>query len=254
MPKPRVSYELYYWPEIQGRGEFIRLALEDAGASYRDVAREPRGMQAMLRLLRDADAGAQPFAPPFLRSGKLLIAQTGAILDYLGARHGLAPASPAGRYAVLQHQLTLADFVGEVHDTHHPLGVGLYYEQQKAAAKTRSQQFVTERMPKFLLYFERLLERNRSGRQRFLVGNQCSYADLSLFQVFEGLRYAFPRALTRLSRKLPRTAELHARVAQRPRLAEYLRSPRRIPYSEQGIFRHYEALDIVPAGKARSTA
>ena len=35
-------YELHYWPRIQGRGEFVRLALEQAGAEYVDVARGPK--------------------------------------------------------------------------------------------------------------------------------------------------------------------------------------------------------------------
>ena len=246
MPKRSNTYELYYWPGIQGRGEFIRLALEDAGARYVDVAREPGGMRALERMLKapEASASAVPFAPPFLRSGKLLIAQTSAILHYLGPRLGLAPATAAGSLAALQYQLTLADWVSEAHDTHHPIGVSLYYEDQKAEAKRRSQDFREERIPKFLSYFERVLAH---GGKRYLTGARCSYVDLSLFQVVEGLRYAFPNALARAARKAPRVREHHDRIAARPNLAAYLASPRRLPFNEQGIFRSYPELDSTRA-------
>jgi glutathione S-transferase len=242
MPK---TYELFYWPGIQGRGEFIRLALEDAGAHYVDVAREPGGMRAMQRFLQGRfgdSASPAPFAPPFLRSGKLIIAQTSAILHFLAPRLDLQPSSELARAAALQHQLTLADWVTEAHDTHHPIGVGLYYEEQKAEARRRSQEFTRDRIPKFLAYFEAALA-SSSGRRRYLTGARCSYADLSLFQVVEGLRYAFPTAFARASKQAPRVVELTARVAARPRLAAYLASARRLPWNEEGIFRHYPELD-----------
>ena len=240
----RTRYELYYWPQIQGRGEFVRLALEDAGAEYSDVARSKAGMRRMLGLMRAAPSGtATPFAPPFLRAGKLLIAQTSAILHYLGPRLGLVPGDAASQLAALQYQLTLADFVGEAHDTHHPIGVGLYYEDQKREARARSEQFIAERMPKFLGYFERELQRKPKQRRAYVLGARHSYVDLSLFQVIEGLRYAFPNASARLARKLPYAVALHDRVAARPRIAAYLKSPRRIPFNEHGIYRHYPELD-----------
>jgi glutathione S-transferase len=251
MPTPR--YELYYWPEIPGRGEFVRLALEDAGAPYLDVARQPKGTAAMLRFLSGpaaAELSALPFAPPFLRSGKLLVAQTSAILHYLGPRLGLEPANEAARFAALTYQLTIADLVAEAHDTHHPVGVGEYYEDQKPEAARHSAQFSAERMPKFLGYFEKVL--GRSKQQKYLVGRACSYADLSLFQVVEGLRYAFPNGWKRLEKRVPRVIELAARVSERPRLAKYLRSPARLGFNEQGIFRHYPELDrAAPASKKR---
>ena len=246
MARSRTSYELYYWPQIQGRGEFVRLALEDAGATYRDVAREPGGMRALDRMLRTSVPGATlPFAPPILRAGKLVIAQSGLILHYLGPRLGLSPSSEAGQLAALQHQLTLADFAAEAHDTHHPIGVGLYYEEQQPEAQRRAEQFVSARMPKFLGYFERVLK--HSGR--YLLGRQCSYADLSLFQTIEGLNYAFPNAFSGLRRKLPRVMDVVARVAQRPRLAAYLGSPRRIAFNEHGLYRHYAELDATKPHK-----
>jgi len=242
-----MRYELYYWPSIQGRGEFVRLALEEAAATYVDVARAPDrrggGMSAMLRLLDGRTVARPPFAPPFLKAGKMIIGQTANILLYLGGRHGLAPAGEAGRLWAHQLQLTIADLVQEVHDTHHPIASGLYYEDQKRAAKQRAADFLAARAPKYLGYFEQLLAQNPAG-DRYLIGARLSYPDLSLFQVIDGLRYAFPRAAARLERRLPRLVALHERVAARPRLKAYLASDRRIPFNQQGIFRHYRELDI----------
>jgi glutathione S-transferase len=237
-----MRYELYYWPEIQGRGEFVRLALEEAGADYVDVAREPDGMERMTRLMAD---GATPaFAPPFLKAGKLLIGQTANILLYLGGRHGLAPTTEAGRLWTHQLQLTLSDFVVEIHDTHHPISGSLYYEDQKKEAKRRAADFLDSRTSKYLGYFERILAGNRGGKGRHLVGARLTYADLSLFQVAAGMRYAFPKAMARLEKRHPHVVALHDAVAARPRIAEYLASSRRIPFNRQGIFRHYPELDI----------
>lgn len=235
-----MRYQLYYWPEIQGRGEFVRLALEEAGADYIDVARRKNGVEKMMRLMESARMKHRPFAPPFLKAGKLLIGQTANILLFLGAREGLAPKSEEGRLWTHQLQLTIADLVVEVHDTHHPLGVSLYYEDQKREAKRRAAEFLKERAPKFLGYFEDVLKRNKSG---FLAGRTLSYADLSLFQIVEGLRYAFPKAMTRLEEKHSRVVALHDRVMQRPRIQAYLASERRIPFNEGGIFRRYKELD-----------
>lgn len=240
-----MRYELFYWPEIQGRGEFVRLTLEEAGASYVDVAREPEdtgGVQALLERLGDTEIARPPFAPPFLKAGRLVIGQTANILAFLGARHGLAPTSEAGRLWATQLQLTIADFLQEVHDTHHPISGGLYYEDQRPEARRRSADFLGERAVKFLDYFETVLTRNRSS-DAHLIGRTITYPDLSLFQIVAGMRYAFPRAMARLERKHPRVAGVHDRVAERPRIAAYLASPRRIPFNQQGIFRHYPELD-----------
>ena len=237
-----MRYELYYWPSIQGRGEFVRLALEEAGAAYTDVARSGSGTSAMMRLLDGAKVDRPSFAPPFLKAGKLLIGQTANILLYLGARHGLAPAAEAGRLWAHQLQLTVADLVQEVHDTHHPIASSLYYEDQKPEAKRRAADFIENRVPKYLGYFENILTRNRGGRGH-LVGNRLSYPDLSLFQIVAGLRYAFPHAMVRIEKKHRRVAALHDAVAARPRIAAYLASERRIPFNEDGIFRHYPELD-----------
>jgi len=234
-----MRYELYYWPSIQGRGEFIRLALEAAGADYADVARLPGGMAKMFALMEGKAAARPPLAPPFLKSGRLVIAQTAGILQYLGPRLGLAPADEASRLWAHQLQLTIADFVLEAHDTHHPVGVGLYYEDQKPESKRRAKEFRKERMPKFLGYFEQMLAKNR-GRA---AGRSLSYVDLSLFQVVAGLRYAFPRAMRSIEPACPALVRLHDRVAVLPRIAAYLASPRRIAFNEQGIFRRYPELD-----------
>lgn len=237
-----MRYELYYWPEIQGRGEFVRLALEDAGADYVDVARLPkRGMATMMRFMESA-VDRPPFAPPFLKAGKLVIAQTANILLFLGPRLRLVPKDEATRLWAHQLQLTIADWVGEVHDTHHPISGGLYYEDQKREAQRRVADFRDSRLPKFLDYFEGILKRAPKG-SGYLLGKAVSYADLSMFQMIAGLRYAFPRRMAKLEPKYPHAVALHDRIAARPRIAGYLSSPRRLPFNQEGIFRHYPELD-----------
>jgi glutathione S-transferase len=233
-----MKYELYYWPDIQGRGEYVRLALEEARADYVDVARTARGMGAMTQMMEQG--GTPPFAPPFLKAGKLVIAQTANILLYLGGRHALAPKTEAGRLWVHQLQLTIADFVLEIHDTHHPLGSSLYYEDQKAPAKKRTDEFWSERVPKYLGYFEGLLKTNGGA---YLTGRRLTYVDLSLFQIVAGLRYAFPQRMAAFEDDIPGLVQLHDRVAARPNIKAYLSSDRRIPFNEEGIFRHYAELD-----------
>lgn len=237
-----MRYELYYWPSVQGRGEFLRLAMEEAGAAYVDVARTPqRGVPAMMRFLEGKSPGLLPFAPPFLKAGKLVIAQTANILLWLAPRHGLAPKSEAARLWAHQLQLTIADWLVEAHDAHHPIGGAFYYEDQKPESKRRAAHFTAQRLPKFLGYFERVLTREKGG---WLLGKAPSYADLSLFQMIAGLRYAFPRAMQRLEPKYPRQVALHDRVASRPRIAAYLASKRRIAFNQHDIFRHYPELDV----------
>lgn len=238
-----MKYDLYYWPGIQGRGEFVRLALAEADAPYRDVAREPGGMDKMLALLNSGTETRPPFAPPFLIAGRETIAQTANILAYLGERHGLTPKSDAGRRWTHQLQLTLADFVLEIHDTHHPIAGSLYYHEQRTEAARRAADFIANRAPKYLGYFERVLAAN-DARGDYLVGARLSYVDLSLFQVVEGLQYAFPNAMARLSAASPRVLALKEAVAARSRIAAYLASPQRIPFNEDGIFRHYPELDM----------
>ena len=237
-----MRYELYYWPSIQGRGEFVRLALEEAGADYIDVARRPgpRGMPAMMRMLEGKRLPHPPYAPPFLKAGKLVIAQTALILHYLGPRLGLAPRDEAGRLWAHQLQLTITDLLVQIHDTHHPISSALYYEDQRPAAKRRTAEFWRHRAPKFLGYFENVL--SRSGGH-YVLGRRLSYVDLSLFQIVAGLRYAFPKRMKRLEKKVPHLVALHDRVAARPRIAAYLKSERRIAFNEWGIFRRYKELD-----------
>ncbi|HEU4342727.1 MAG TPA: glutathione S-transferase [Candidatus Binatia bacterium] len=237
-----MRYELYYWPDIQGRGEFIRLALEDAGADYVDVGRlSKRGVPALMRFLENRSEHP-PFAPPFLKAGNLVIAQTANVLLFLGPRLGLVPKNERSRLWAHQLQLTIADWVAEVHDTHHPISSNLYYEDQKREAKRRAADFRTERLPKFLDYFEQVLKRSPS-RKGYILGAPLSYVDLSIFQMIAGLRYAFPRAMARLERAHPRLVALHDRVSSRPRIAAYLSSPRRLPFNQEDIFRHYPQLD-----------
>jgi glutathione S-transferase len=234
-----MTYELYYWPEIQGRGEFVRLVLEDADAEYIDVGREPGGLERLEAVLAGEHDGILPFALPVLYAGPIVVAQTVAITSFLGARHHLAPADERGRLGALTIALTIADLVTEVHDTHHPITVEERYETQKPAARQRASAFRSTRLARFLGYLEANLERNGE----VLVGSAVSYVDLAAFQVVEGLSYAFPRAMARVRDDIPRLLALRDRVAQRPRLLRYLTSPRRLPFNEQGIFRHYPELD-----------
>jgi len=237
-----MRYELYYWPEIPGRGEFVRLALEDADADYVDVARLPkRGITAIMRFLESRSVDYPPFAPPFLKAGKLVIAQTANILLFLGPRLGLVPKNETSRLWAHQLQLTIADWAAEVHDTHHPVSANLYYEEQKREAKRRAADFRENRLPKFLDYFENILKRN--PKSAYLVSKTVAYVDLSMFQMIAGLRYAFPRAMARLERRTPRLMALVDRISTRPRLAAYLQSPRRLAFNQEGLFRHYPELD-----------
>jgi len=241
-----MQYELYYWPGIQGRGEFIRLALEEAGADYVDVCRRAEssgmGMAAMTRLMESPELVHLPFAPPFLKAGEQIIAQTANILHFLGPRLGLVPEDETGRLWVHQLQLTIADMVTEAHDTHHPIGSGLYYEDQKPEALRRAQDFTQMRLPKFLHYFESVIARNPAGTE-WLAGGEITYADLSMFQLIEGLRYAFPRNMKRVEKDIPLLVALHDRVAARKRIKAYLTSRRRQAFNNDGIFRAYKELD-----------
>ena len=234
-----MRYELYYWPTIQGRGEFIRLALEEAGADYVDVARK-RGDKAIAKLLNNKREPHPPFAVPVLKAGKRLIGQTANILHWLGPQLGLAPKNEAERLWAHQLQLTITDLVVEIHDTHHPVTSWLYFEEQIPSAKRRTQDFWRYRVPKILGYFETVLK--RSGGP-WLLGRRLTYVDLSLFQIIEGLRYGFPKRMKRFEKQIPRLVALHDHVAERPRIAAYLQSDRRIPFNEWGIFRAYRELD-----------
>ena len=236
-----MSYELFYWPGIPGRGEFVRLALEAAGAAYVDVARRD-GVAALMAAMGDKAQVRPPFAPPFLRDGELVVAQTANILAYLGPKLGLEPRSEADGLFARQLQLTLADLVDEAHNTHHPIDPMLYYHDQKPEAARRAAGFREHRIPKYLGYFEEVLAANPAGPGH-LAGDRLSCADLSLFQVVEGLRYAFPKAMARLEPDWPKVVALHDGVAALPAVAAYLASERRIAFNEDGIFRHYPELD-----------
>jgi len=237
-----MRYELYYWPTIQGRGEFVRLALEEAAADYVDVARRKgkAGVPAMMKFIENKRSAHPPFAPPFIKAGKFVVAQTANVLFFLGPRLNLAPRDEAGRLWAHQLQLTITDLVVQIHDTHHPITTYLYFEEQRPAARRRTKDFWRYRVPKFLGYFERVLQTNGG---RFLVGRRLTYVDLSIFQIIEGLRYAFPKRMKRFEKKVPGLVGLHDRVAARPRVKAYLASPRRIPFSQWGIYRHFKELD-----------
>lgn len=234
-----MTYELYYWTGIQGRGEFIRLALEESGADYRDVARE-EGDRVLQRFLETVDTPS--FAPPYLVDGRMVVGQVALILDYLGPKLGLVAGDERQRLWTHQIQLTVTDVVAEAHDTHHPVDNALYFEEQTPEAQRRAAAFRRRRIPKFLGWFETILDRNAAGSGH-LVGDALSYADLSVFQLVAGLRYAFPRRMAAVEADFPKVMALCAAVADRPRLKAYLASDRRLPFNESGIFRHYPELD-----------
>jgi len=240
-----MTYELFYWPGIPGRGEFIRLALEDAGADYVDIAYsdEPgHGLDAVQAGLDTAHNPRAPFAPPYLRAGDIEISHVANILAFLGPRLGLAPDSESDRLWCHALQLTLTDFTAEIHDSHHPIGPGLYYDEQLTEARRRTSVFLAERLPRYLDYFDAILAAKPAGPD-WLVGNSCTTADLSLFQIVAGLDYAFPNAFSRIAQDRPLVRSLARRVAERPRLADYLASARRMPFNKDGVFRHYPELD-----------
>ena len=237
-------YELFYWPFLQGRGELVRLVLEYAGVPYVDVARLPEelggGAKRVMEVRDGSEEGLLPFAPPILRVGDQLIAQTAVIVEFLGERFGLIPDEAPRRLAVRQLQLTIEDVFHEVHATHHPIDVSKYYADQKPEAAKAAAAFLGGRLGKWLAYFEKVIEKN-GGEQ--LVGASITYADLSLFQLVEGLEHAFPKALDKLRGELPLVYRLRDRVKTRPAIAEYLASDRRLPFNEHGLFRCYEELD-----------
>lgn len=239
-----MKYELYYWPHIQGRGEYVRLALEEGEADYVDVARLPEaeggGRPAVARVLQDTASKYPPFAPPLLKAGKTIISHTANILQYLGPRLGLVPKAESMRIYAHGLQLTITDFVREGHDVHHPIANSLYYEDQKAESLRRSGHFRNERLTKFTNYFETVIAR---GGGQYLLGKPLSYVDLSMFQVMASLNYAFPKAMAGLRDKLPRLNALHDKVAARPRIARYLASPARLPFSTHDLMRFYPELD-----------
>lgn len=239
-----MRYELYYWPNLQGRGEFVRLALEAAEAQYVDVARQPEADGGGVKALQAKLQTPQVFAPPVLCIDGLTLSQTANILQFLAPRLGLMPRDEA--LAPIAHQLalTLLDFALEIHDTHHPLGVVDYYEAQKPEAKRRAATFVQHRLPKFLGHFEQALQ--QSGGRGFF-GDQLTYVELTAFQLHSGLCYAFPRAYGAIADSTPHFSALAAQVAAHPAIAAYLASERRIPFNNDGLFRHYPELDE-PAG------
>ncbi|MDF2494826.1 glutathione S-transferase [Sphingomonas sp.] len=232
-----MTYRLWYWPGLQGRGEFVRLPLEAAGIAYEDCART-RSVDALVENMAAGDRA--PFAPPYLEHDGQRIAQVANILLYLGDRHDLTPSAPADRHWILQLQLTIADLVAEVHNIHHPVELGAYYEDQKPEAARAANQFRAERLPKFLDYFEQAAQANPGT---WLIGDRWSYADTSLFQLVEGLRYMFPRRMAALEGDYPGVIAIRDAVAALPGIAAYLASERRVPFNTTGIFRHYPELD-----------
>ena len=233
-----MSYDLWYWPGIQGRGEFVRLVLEGAGIAYRDRARED-GAEALVRDLA-AREGFKPFAPPYIVDGAFATAQVAHILAWLTDRHALGSGDLATDLQLIQLQLTVTDLVAEVHDVHHPVGADKYYHEQKNEALRAAASFCNARLPKYLGHFEGALGVTEGP---FVLGAKWSPIDTSLFQLVEGLTYAFPQRMAALKPDYPRLHAVRDAVARIDRIAAYLASDRRIAFNEDGIFRHYPELD-----------
>ena len=170
-----------------------------------------------------------------------MIAQSAKILLYLGPRLKLAPRDEAGRLWLHQLQLTVTDFVKEIHDTHHPLGGEFYYEDQKPEAKRYAQGFLAERAPKYLGYFETVLTKERRAL--------CAGAQVTLCRSFavpadRGPALRLPQGDEAHRAQACRASSLCATASpKRPGIKAYLASPRRIAFNESGIFRHYPELD-----------
>ncbi len=233
-----MSYDLWYWPSIQGRGEFVRLVLEGAGIRYRDRARED-GAEALIRDMHGR-GGFGPFAPPYLVDGDFAIAQVAHILAYLTEENDLGSGDLRTDLSMIQLQLTVTDIVAEVPDFHHPVGAYKYYHAQQDEARAAAASFRSARLPKYLGYFEAALGVNDGP---FVLGRKWCHVDTSLFQLVEGLGYAFPKRMAALQADYPRLHAVRDAVAALELIAAYLASDRRIPFSEDGIFRHYPELD-----------
>ncbi|MBI4814756.1 MAG: glutathione S-transferase family protein [Deltaproteobacteria bacterium] len=239
----RDPYELFYWPGIQGRGEFVRLAFECVGAPYEDVARRPEsaggGSKAIIEILQD-ESGASVFAPPILRHGARLVSHTANILAYVGPRLGLVGESEVARDTAHQLQLTVTDFVAEIHNTHHPVSPSLYFEDQVEEAKRATHHFLESRMPKYLRHFEKTA--TRSGGP-WILGDAMTYVDLSMFQLHEGLSYAFPQSFVTFRARIPHLVSIVEAVRRLEQVQKYLSSERRLSFNQHGLFRRYPELE-----------
>ena len=233
-----MSYQLFYWPMIPGRGEFVRLFMEAAELEYEDVA-ATQGADALVEDLHSRE-GLRPFAPPYLVDEDVVIGQTALILLYLSDKEGLGSGDLATDLKLMQLQMDIADCVEEVHATHHPVSAGLYYADQMEAAYDKAQDFRANRIPKYLIHFDNALATNGGP---FMMGDQWTHVDTSLFQLMEGLDFAFPNYMQTMKGSWANLEALQRAVPEIEGIEAYLASERRMDFNEDGIFRHYEELD-----------
>jgi glutathione S-transferase len=231
-----MSYQLWYWPSIPGRGEFVRLALEAAEIEYEDMARE-QGAEALIADLQGR-GGIRPFAPPYLVDGELCIGQTAHILAFLADRHDFGAGELEVDLQLIQLQLDITDIVAEVHNVHHPVAAALYYQDQMDAAYEAARHYRDQRLPKYLDHFEAALEENGGP---CVLGDRWTHVDTSLFQLMEGLDYMFPNRMRELD--YPRLELCRQAMMEIAGVEQYLASDRRLSFNEDGIFRFYPELD-----------
>ena len=231
-----MTLQLWYWPDIPGRGEFIRVALEAAEVEYADMARE-KGAEALLEDMASR-SGIAPLAPPYIIDGDLCLGQTAHILAVLADRYGFGAGELATDLQLIQLQLDVSDIVAEVHAVHHPISGALYYRDQMDAAYEAAQHFRETRIPKYLDHFEQALAVNCGP---CVLGDHWTHVDTSLFQLLEGLDYMFPSRMAELD--YPRLALCREAVMEIDGIDAYLGSERRLAFNEDGLFRHYPELD-----------
>ncbi|KAK4058824.1 hypothetical protein OIO90_000270 [Microbotryomycetes sp. JL221] len=250
------DFEVVYHAGIPGRAEFVRLMFEATGVTYRDAPQED-GQDCIIPYVTgnfaDHDKNPLPFAVPVLRHNDVVISQVPNIVLYLSSRlppidldgestntaQTPAPLHDLSTFHWLEQLMTILDMNNEVHETHHPIDIRLYYEDQKAEAQKRAQAFREARIPKFLGNFENNIKKHTSG----FLNEKVSPADLALFHMVEGILFAFPERINQVKSEFPHVFKLRDTIKSSRRIQAYINSGRRIPFNNYGIFRHYTELD-----------
>ena len=214
MDKPTLIYFA-----ARGRGEIIRLVLAEAGQDWQEHV-VARGTPPVNGRPTDFPAlqatGELPFnaLPVWEEPGGFRLAQSAAIANHLARAHGLRGKSAA-------EEAKVDEALGAADDVRMELRkVFTAAPEQRAAARA---ELAEKALPRWFGFLERLLKANHGGTG-YLVGDGLTVADLALW-------YAVELAVdNELGAALPAHPLLEAwyrRVAARPRIAGYLKSPRR---------------------------